>query len=973
MSMMRSLLAAAPSVMVLATGAGAAESAVKMFALPAGPLPVSLRLLAQQSGERILYDAGLVNGISAPAVEGQMSVEAALSRLLDGSGLVAERTARDVLILRRPATVLSQLDDVIVTGTLLRGAGDGPSPVVVVTREAIDQRGFASVAEALAALPQNFAGTANEATLPSGTDLSGVNASYASGLNLRGLGSDATLVLVNGRRLAGSGAKADFADISTIPTAAVERVEVLLDGASAIYGSDAVGGVVNIILKTDFEGAETRLRVGGVADGPAGEYGFGQTLGGRWSSGSGLISYEYLDREALPASERPRAGNADLRPFGGTDRRTYYSSPGTIVGYDPALGAYAPLFAIPQTEGPLAPGDFRPGEANLENHLAGTNVLGRQTRHSLFAAMNQTFGGVTVSGDLRYGRRDFDTRSGAATAILTVDSRNPYFVSPIGAAQHEIAYSFRNDIGNTRSSGRVEAIGASLGAEMEIGQGWRASGYLAYARDASENHTSNQINSLFLSEALGRSADDPQTAYSAARDGYFNPFGSGDNPQSVTGIIGSGRTRVDLEAEVATANLQLDGDLILLPAGPLRLATGVAARRETQGQGGEIFTYSSSPLPRASRSSERDVAAAFLEMRAPVFGAAFRRPGFERLEVSFAVRLEDYDDIGSTTNPKIGLLWSPAPDLLARVSYGTSFRAPALVELTEGAINAPTVLPDGAGQTVTMIQYGGNPDLRPEEAVSWTAGLEYRPARLPGLRLAADWFQVSYDGRIGRPALDNVFNALNDPTLSAFVQRVAPGQNGDDRALIEGLVNDPITLDGGLFPVEAYGAVLDARYVNTSALEVEGVDLNGSYRLTRGDDTFSVTAAGSWLLRYDTRATPTSAFAERLNTPNNPIDFRGRLALDWTRGAWSAGAAMNYVDGYRSLEGDAIDSFRTADLRIGYEPERGPLAGAAVSLSVRNLLNEDPPFYDAPQGIAYDAANADVLGRFVALQVTRRW
>ena len=126
MSMMRSLLAAAPSVMVLATGAGAAESAVKMFALPAGPLPVSLRLLAQQSGERILYDAGLVNGISAPAVEGQMSVEAALSRLLDGSGLVAERTARDVLILRRPATVLSQLDDVIVTGTLLRGAGDGP-------------------------------------------------------------------------------------------------------------------------------------------------------------------------------------------------------------------------------------------------------------------------------------------------------------------------------------------------------------------------------------------------------------------------------------------------------------------------------------------------------------------------------------------------------------------------------------------------------------------------------------------------------------------------------------------------------------------------------------------------------------------------------------------------------------------------------------------------------------------------------
>ncbi|PZO69711.1 MAG: TonB-dependent receptor, partial [Sphingomonas taxi] len=367
--------------------------------------------------------------------------------------------------------------------------------------------------------------------LPSGTDLSGVNASYASGVNLRGLGSDATLVLVNGRRLAGSGAKADFADLSTIPTAAVDRVEVLLDGGSAIYGSDAVGGVVNIILKSDFEGTETRLRAGGVADGPAGEYGFGQTVGGRWTSGSGLISYEYLDREALPASERPRAGNADLRPYGGTDRRTYYSAPGNIVGYDPEFGGYASLFAIPATDAPLAPGDFRPGETNLDNHLAGTNVLGRQTRHSVFAAMNQAIGAVTVSGDLRYGRRDFDTRSGAPTAILTVDSRNPYFVSPVGASQHEIAYSFRNDIGNTRTSGQVENIGASIGAEADIGSRWRASGYIAYARDASENHTSNQINSLFLSEALGRSPDDPDTAYDPARDGYFNPFGVGDNPR----------------------------------------------------------------------------------------------------------------------------------------------------------------------------------------------------------------------------------------------------------------------------------------------------------------------------------------------------------------------------------------------------------------------------------------------------------
>ena len=973
--------AIAPSAVVMAM-ASIAQAQDAAFSIPAGPLNRSLTLLASQSGERVLYDAELVAGVAAPAVQGRMTTDRAAAVLLAGSGLTAERTASRVLIVKRltraeAAEVVAHVEDVVVTGSLIRGVSDGPSPVVVVSRDAIDRSGYASVAQALQALPQNFAGTANEATLPSGTDLSGVNGSFASGVNLRGLGSDATLVLVNGRRMAGSGAKADFSDISTLPTAIVDRVEILLDGASALYGSDAVGGVVNVVLKTDFEGAETRLRAGGTTDGPAGEFGVGQTLGRRWSSGGFLFSYEYLDREALPVSARPRAGNADLRPFGGTDHRGFYSSPGNLVEYDPAVGNYVVTHAIRggRNGAPMTAGDFLPDQINRDNYLESTNVLGRQIRHSVFTAFDQSIGDrLTVSGDLRYGRRTWDTVGGSESTILYVDTSNPFFVSPTGAMSQEIAYSFRNDIGNTRSRGEAESLGASLGGAFALAGDWKASGYVAYARDSSDGVTSRQVNSAFLNEALGLSPDDPATAYRASRDGYFNPYGDGEaNTSVIADFIGSGRSRSVLESEVTTINLQVDGTVWRLPGGDARVAIGLNGRREAQTQGGEVFTYTTTPVTRADRRSERDVTAAFLEARIPLFGPDNRRPGLERLEISVAGRYEDYDDIGSTTNPKVGLLWAPVQDVIVRASYGTSFRAPALVELNDSPINAPSALPEGAAQTVTLIQYGGNADLRPEEATSWTAGLEYRPKARPGLRLAANWFRTAYDGRIGRPALDNIFDALNDPSLAPFVRRIAPATNAADRAYLQTLLDSPDTFSGNLFPVASYGAVLDARWVNTSRLEVEGIDLSGSWAFSRGRDAFNLGGTVSHLLRYETQATPSSPVFDRVDTPNNPVGLRGRASADWSRGSWGAGVTVNYVGDYHAADGRQIDAWTTADVQVRYAPDEGRFSGLITTLIVRNLFDQDPPFYDAPQGIAYDAANTDVLGRFVALQISRRW
>ncbi|WP_313003962.1 type IV secretory system conjugative DNA transfer family protein [Brevundimonas sp.] len=227
-----------------------AQSPAVQFRVPAGPLQTALPLFATQSGEQILYSTDLVAGRQSAGVSGALRTDQALTTLLQGTGLRARRTSPNTLVVYDPDARADatdeavEIEDVVVTGSLIRGVADGPSPVVTVTRDEMDRNGRATVAQLLASLPQNFGGTANEGALGNGGDRSGTNSTYANGVNLRGLGSDATLVLINGRRLAGTGAKGDFVDVSTIPTAAVERVDILLDGASALYGPDVTEDIL---------------------------------------------------------------------------------------------------------------------------------------------------------------------------------------------------------------------------------------------------------------------------------------------------------------------------------------------------------------------------------------------------------------------------------------------------------------------------------------------------------------------------------------------------------------------------------------------------------------------------------------------------------------------------------------------------------------------------------------------------------
>ena len=965
-------------------GARAEAQSLRAFRIPAGPLGEALTAYAAQADRQMLFTSDLVAGRRTEGLTGRHTPEGGLDRLLAGSGLTWSESRPGVLVLRRaPAAATAALEDpdpaaveaVVVTGTLLRGPSASPSPVTVITRADLDRAGRATVAEALVALPQNYAGSATQTTVLAGTDPMQSNTGVATGVNLRGLGADATLVLVNGRRLAGTGSRGDFADVSAVPTAAVQRIDVLLDGASALYGSDAVGGVVNIILRRDFEGQESRFRIG-AAQGGAESVIAAHTFGRRWSSGSALLSYEYEHQGALGSGDRLYTRDGDLRPFGGTDHRNFYATPGTVVRTAPAGGALVAAFAIRPGPGGVStsPADFVPG-TNLGHSREGQDLLPEQDRHSVYAFARQALGGaLEISADLRFSRRAFDYGFAAANGVFTVTRANPHFVSPTGAASERIAYSFLEELGPSRSPGEAESRGLSFGGELDLPARWSAEAYVTFGADKSRSGQTGILHSGRVAEALGNAPDDPATPYAPSRDGYLNLFGSGQaNTAAVLDFISTGYTRFVDRNEVSSANLLLQGPVWTLPGGDARLALGAQVRTETLYNGSETFTSGAQPRFSTTPERERQVSAVFAEVRIPLVSAANARPGLRALELSLAGRVETYDDIGSTANPKVGLLWTATEALTFRASWGTSFRAPALTELNERRLVTASFVSDATTRRAALIEVGGNPDLDPETAESLTAGFTWRSRARPGLRLEATWFETRFANQIGRPALTNFGQALTDPTLAPFVTLIDPA-SAADRARVLTLLNDPAYLLPGVLPPEAFGLIVDGRWVNTALVEVRGLDAAGSYELERARDRFRFEAAGSYVFDYQRALTPAAPLIELVDRFGSPVDFRATAAATWFRGDYSLRAGLSHVSGYRDAADRRIDPWTTVDLVAGWTPS-GPgwRNGFQAQLSVRNLLDAEPPFYDAPFGLGYDAGQADPLGRVVSLQLTRRW
>jgi outer membrane receptor protein involved in Fe transport len=1017
------------AISALIAAAPAAAQTARPINIPAGPLDAALLALAAQTHEQLFYAPDMVAGRRTVAVSGALTVEQALGRM--APDVMVSRQGPGVVVLKaaapsaaagaaapsagptatgaaggRPfaadppgggqaapgpqgdpppraaaptaAGPVSTVKEVVVTGSHIRGAPPA-SPLVVMTRADLERSGQSTLAAALQQLPQNFAGGAAEGNGTTGGDRLARNTNYGTAVNLRGLGNNATLVLINGRRMSGSGALGDFADLSVIPNSAVERVEVLLDGASAVYGSDAVGGVVNVILRRPFDGAETRLEGGASTSGAPTEFQASQTIGRRWAGGGIVASYEYQQRSALPGADRDFAASADLRPLGGSDQRLTLGYPGNILTVG-AGGVLAPSFAIPagQNGVGLTPGQLLPGVVNRENQRQGVDLFPRQTLQSVYLSGEQALGGrLQLSADARYSRRTYRIRLAPATASFSVTRANPYFVSPTGGASVVVGYSFLGDLPNPVASGSVESLGFNLGGTLKLAGDWRAEAYLTYARDTEASDVRNLVNSGALNEATGTLPDNPATPFSTAQAGFFNPFTGlpGSNRPAVLAFIGSGFGTTAYRDLVTSANLQVDGTVWELPGGPLKLALGAQARRETFNRAGVNFIATAAPVPVVGSNLARSVAAAFAELRAPLFGPDNARPGLQRLELTLAGRVERYSDAGTTGNPQVGVVWEPTSDLRLRGTYGTSFRAPGLRELGDAQGYGAGLLSEGATRVRVLQLAGGNPGLRPETAISFTTGADWRPQAVPGLTLSATWFDIKYRSRIDRPVAASVVGALNDPALANFVTRIAPATNAADLARITALIGSPLfNTGGGIFPATDYGAIIDSRYVNTASLHVRGLDLSGSYSFDLAGDHIRLAGAGTYSASYDQQLTPTSPVLDKVGVAGFPVRLRSRITADWTRGRLTVGGAFNYISSYRDPLGAHIGDHPTFDLQVRLAPApSGPFAGLSATLNVRNLFDRAPPFYNNSFGIGYDPTNADPIGRFVSLQLTKAW
>lgn len=978
------------ALFLLLTSADAwADDPVAQFNLPAEPLPQALIDFYHQCGiEPGFAPTPQMEKAKSNPVSGMMASSAALALLLKGTSytyrvdtgnsvdvIPAEAPAETHALAAapgrrasspgRPRPELEQdqgrLEQVDVTGSLIPGVQDTVAPLIYLKRQQLAMASFPTVEDALYTLPIISLNGPREDL---GID---ANYQYGAGLDLRGLGVGATLVLVNGQRQPLSGLNGDFVDVSTIPLSAVQRIEVLPDGASAVYGSDAIAGVINIIMRSDFQGAETEVRYG-TAIGGRRDIMASQLWGTHWRTGHAMLAYEYSDATALAASRRPYAANADKTPYGGGNYDTYYSNPGNILNPATLLPIYgAPAGQNGQrfTAAALLP------SLNLENQFAQFQLFPEARAHELYGTAAEALNPrlqLFVEG--RFAERDTLQHNFPDTQLLVVPPSNPFYVNPFGNVPYAlVAYSFSSDYGPTVFSATSQVYVGTAGARLQIGNTWRATLSESYGRQSLRSDDGNVVDPAALAASLA----DPNPATA------FDPFGGGSNNPATLAAI-KRDFPLHMASSIESTRLVAEGSLFRMPAGHAQLALGVERREEA------LSHDVADPLNRAeqtiSERYSRHATALFSQLALPLIGDPANPRTAPRLELNVAGRYEHYSDFGGTFNPTVRIRWVPAQMLKLRASWGRSFRAPTLDNLydTSGDAAGLVVLPDprsSTGRSLVLVEQGSNPSLKQETARTWTAGFDLAPNFLMGSTLSLTYYSIDYENRIAEPGADNPFAILIDGTEWAPVITRNPSQ-----AQIAGVCNSPDYK--GSVPAclaSSPAAVIDGRLANLATTKTTGLDLEAHDSVQSAWGNLELGVNANYVFRFDQAVTASSPGTNIVNTVANPLALRLRGTIGWSRqGPGRPGPgfdlAVNHIGGYKNPGSTLIPNvspWTTVDARMVYRARGGAgwLSGTEISLNAVNVLNHDPPFVDSQFG--YDVYNVQALGRIVSAGISKRW
>lgn len=856
------LATVAIGMLVPATSALAQDQRRIEFQMDAGDLGEALKAVSRQSGKEIIFTSEAVLGRSAPALHGTYSADQAVRALLEGSDLVAQ-FRKDVIIIRGRSQPSGEVTgrstesaDIVVTGSRIRGAPSA-SPTVVRRREELLSAGQTDLGEFIRSLPQNFSGGQNPGVAGGGNQGGNENISGSSTLNLRGLGPSATLTLINGHRVAYD-SLSQGVDISQIPVAAIDRIELVADGASALYGSDAVGGVANVILRKDYNGLLTSARFGASTDGGNAQQQYGILGGSLWDGGGFFTSVDYSKNSPITARNRD---------------------------YTSVLDDTASLL---------------PGQRQI-----GILIAGHQS--------------LTDGVELKLDGQFNDRKTTRVQPFLTTSN-----ALTNGLISHP----------------HVQSFSVSPSLDISLPANWRATFSGTYSE--SNNHV------------------------------FSRRYAAGI--QTLSGNI-------DYDNRLKSIEASTEGPTFALPGGTARLAVGGGFREA--GLGARVTTVSSTGVTATTTNfnKARQIYFAYAEASLPFINSANAIPLIDELSVSAAIRYENYKGVADLFTPKFGVIYRPIPGVTLRSAWGRAFKAQTLYQefqIRQGVLFPGSVFPGAASSKTVFVAAGGNDNLKPEKATTWTATLEVQPQIIPGLTVQASYFHVNYKDRVVQPLGNNLFQAFSDPIYAAYILL-----NPSSQFLAEQIARLPQGLSnatGQPYDPASVGGYLDASLQNAATQKLEGVDLSAEYRMHfENGDQLSLSASASYL-KSDQQLSAGQPTVQLAGLIFNPPHWRWRAGSSWEHANVSLSGYANYISGTtdnRYNPAPRVDAFTSVDLvgRIRLTATSGLFSGIDATLSVLNLFNEKPSkitntnLADPP----YDSSNYSVVGRVVSLTLTKSW
>lgn len=1001
-------------------------STEQKFAIPAGTLKSALDRWTRQSHRELVYREADVADVRSKGVSGVLTPEEALMRILDGTGFgVAFHESGAIAIVRQEAAG-NATPEILVTGsrnwslnTGIERTEDDSQPFIVLTQEDIQRSGAPD-------LDTFLRNQLNVNAAPSTSDMAG-RTNYTqrglSNINLRGLGSRDTLILVDGRRQPGINlgqGQINQPQITGIPLAAVERIEVLASSASGIYGSGASGGVINIILRRDYQGMEISANYADTYDFAQPDFRIdftgattieeGRTnisFTGSWRKQSPLL---YGDRSEL--FERGRKLRLENDPSSFYDvfppsasTPNIQSVYGTPLQLDPEYGGTvfdSPIAYVPSGYRGVALDGVDPLIATIGNYNfeQPDSATGEGLRAPLL------YGAENLAGTLAVRREFNDWLSmyieGAASRAISRNTvtRAPSSVTLLADAPNN---PFTQDINVSLPQGNAEADVSSrndqlrgvAGAIVKLPYDWQAVADFSWAKS---RYTADKTPSNYtpgLTVLLGSGSQDVlRDLREAPLDLTYidSDFGSISTPATTT---------------MTTQSLRLAGPVpITLPGGKPRMTLNIERSVEVAGS---VISATNAEFSSVTYTPERKqkIFAAFAEIAFPIVGPDNGIPLIRSLELRIAARHESYtgegalanilcqfamgalpsDDIyqdcppegtdlgsatteNSHTDPSVSLRWSPVEDITFRGSYTTGYLPPTLDQLTklEGVLGVDARDPLRGGEPIGIpgpfgneIQgfYGGNPDVKPETSKTWSVGVILTPRFLSGLRFSADWTRITKNDNYFTPnGLLYAFDDATQDALEIFLERYP------DR-----VVRGPASDGFDVGPITS----IDVSMANLVGSTAEAVDFALDYSDELLGGTIDVSATSTWVRELSVQTYPGQPAEDYagVNTvsygqgysENGALRWRGNGSVRWSKGPFSIAWQGRYVDGYYlELDRAFVDWQGSARVdSVFYHDIAGSYDfdnGLKVRAGINNIFGTKPPIDTLASPIFY-SRNAD--------------